>query len=99
MADRAHGPIQFRRARQRHHPDRLYGRRHSKSHAPVHGASSRRTVVFGRPVRAAEGVYRGVTTTMQVSLGLAFTGQMMIELIEQHDEEASVFGETLKARG
>ena len=30
---------------------------------------------------------------------LAFTGETMIELIQQHDQEPSVFQETLKARG
>ena len=51
------------------------------------------------PFVPPKGVYRGVTTTMQISLGLAFSGQMMIELIQQHDDKPSVFGETLKARG
>ena len=46
-----------------------------------------------------KGVYRGVTTKMQVSLALAYTGELMIELIQQHDQEPSVFQETLKARG
>jgi hypothetical protein len=36
---------------------------------------------------------------MQVSLGFAFAGEVMIELIQQHDKEPSVFQETLKARG
>jgi hypothetical protein len=51
------------------------------------------------PFVPPKGVYRGVTTTMQISLGLAFSGQMMIELIQQHDDKPLVFGETLKARG
>ena len=51
------------------------------------------------PFVPTKGVYRGATTTMHVSLALAFAGQLMIELIEQHDEEPSVFRETLKARG
>ena len=51
------------------------------------------------PFVPPKGVYRGATTKMQVSLALAFTGELMIELIEQHDEEPSVFRETLKARG
>jgi Glyoxalase/Bleomycin resistance protein/Dioxygenase superfamily len=51
------------------------------------------------PFVPLKGVYRGTPTRMHVSLGLAFAGQMMIELIEQHDEEPSVFRETLKARG
>jgi hypothetical protein len=51
------------------------------------------------PFVPPKGLYRGVTTKMQVSLALAFTGHLMVELIEQHDEEPSVFRETLKARG
>jgi Glyoxalase/Bleomycin resistance protein/Dioxygenase superfamily len=51
------------------------------------------------PFVPPQGVYRGATTKMKVSLALAFAGQVMIELIEQHDEEPSVFRETLKARG
>jgi Glyoxalase/Bleomycin resistance protein/Dioxygenase superfamily len=51
------------------------------------------------PFVPPKGVYRGATTKMHVSLGLAFAGELMIELIQQHDEEPSVFRETLKARG
>jgi Glyoxalase/Bleomycin resistance protein/Dioxygenase superfamily len=51
------------------------------------------------PFVPPKGVYRGTTTKMKVSLALAFTGQLMVELIEQHDNEPSVFQETLKARG
>ena len=51
------------------------------------------------PFVPPEGVYRGAITRMKVSLALAFAGQLMVELIEQHDEEPSVFRETLKARG
>jgi hypothetical protein len=51
------------------------------------------------PFVPPKGLYRGVTTKMRVSLALAFAGETHIELIEQHDQEPSVFGETLKARG
>jgi hypothetical protein len=51
------------------------------------------------PFVPPKGVYRGVTTKMRISLALAFTGETHIELIQQHDDEPSVFGETLKARG
>lgn len=51
------------------------------------------------PFVPPKGVYRGAPTPMRVSLALAFTGQLMIELIAQHDKEPSVFQETLKARG
>ena len=36
---------------------------------------------------------------MEISLAVAFAGQVMIELIEQHDDKPSVYQETLKARG
>ncbi len=51
------------------------------------------------PFVPPKGVYRGKPTKMHVSLGLAFTGETMIELIEQHDQEPSVFQEALKTRG
>jgi Glyoxalase/Bleomycin resistance protein/Dioxygenase superfamily len=51
------------------------------------------------PFVPPKGVYRGQATTMQVSLGFAYAGEMMIELIEQHDDKPSVFQETRKARG
>jgi hypothetical protein len=52
-----------------------------------------------RPFVPPKGVYRGAVTTMKISLALAFSGQTMIELIEQHDDQPSVYGETLRARG
>jgi len=51
------------------------------------------------PFVPPKGIYRGAPTKMQVSLGFAYSGEVMIELIEQHDNEPSVFQETLKARG
>ena len=50
------------------------------------------------PFVPPEGVYRGATTRMRVSLALVFAGQLIVELIEQHDEKPSVFQEALKAR-
>jgi hypothetical protein len=51
------------------------------------------------PFVPPKGRYRGATTKMHVSLALAYTGQLMVELIQQHDEEPSVFQEALEARG
>jgi hypothetical protein len=51
------------------------------------------------PFVPPKGVYRGAVTKMRVSLAFAYSGELMIELIEQHDTEPSVFQETLKARG
>lgn len=51
------------------------------------------------PFVPAKGVYRGAVTKMKISLAVAFAGEVMVELIEQHDNEPSVYQETLKARG
>ena len=51
------------------------------------------------PFVPAKGFYRGAVTRMNISLAVAFAGETMIELIEQHDQEPSVYQETLKARG
>jgi len=51
------------------------------------------------PFVPSKGVYRGAQTKMQLSLAVAFAGEVMIELIEQHDQEPSVYRETLAARG
>lgn len=51
------------------------------------------------PFVPAKGRYRGEVTTMSISLAVAFAGQVMIELIEQHDDKPSVYRETLEARG
>lgn len=51
------------------------------------------------PFVPAKGVYRGEVTTMNISLAVAFAGQIMIELIGQHDDKPSVYRETLIKRG
>lgn len=51
------------------------------------------------PFVPAKGVYRGAVTRMSISIAVAFAGEVMIELIEQHDDEPSVYRETLAARG
>jgi len=43
--------------------------------------------------------YRGRPTNLSLSLALAFSGSIMIELIQQHDREPSVFMETLERVG
>ena len=45
------------------------------------------------PFVPAKGVYRGTVTTMNISLAVAFAGEAMVELIEQHDQEPSVYQE------
>jgi hypothetical protein len=51
------------------------------------------------PFVPPKGRYRGLPTKARFSLALAYSGQLQIELIQQHDQEPSVFQETLKARG
>lgn len=51
------------------------------------------------PFVPAKGVYRGAVTTMRISLAVAFAGEAMVELIEQHDETPSVYRETLRRAG
>jgi hypothetical protein len=51
------------------------------------------------PFVPAKGIYRGAVTKMNLSLAVAFAGEAMVELIEQHDHAPSVYQETLTARG
>jgi hypothetical protein len=51
------------------------------------------------PFVPTKGRYRGAITKMSLSLAVAFAGEAMVELIEQHDREPSVYQETVKARG
>lgn len=51
------------------------------------------------PFVPPKGRYRGAATKAHFSLALAYSGEIQVELIQQHDEEPSVFRETLKARG
>ena len=51
------------------------------------------------PFHPAKPVYRGKAIVPHVSIALAYTGTMMIELIQQHDDAPSVFVEAVQARG
>jgi Glyoxalase/Bleomycin resistance protein/Dioxygenase superfamily len=51
------------------------------------------------PFVPAKGRYRGQPTDMSLTLAVAFTGHMMIELIEQHDTKPSVYQETIEVKG
>lgn len=44
-------------------------------------------------------VYRGKRTQMSLSIAVAFAGEVMIELIAQHDDEPSVYQEISKTSG
>lgn len=46
------------------------------------------------PFSPPQHLYRGAHSDLCVSLALAFSGSMMIELIQQHDEGPSVYRET-----
>ncbi|HVC11293.1 MAG TPA: VOC family protein [Burkholderiales bacterium] len=51
------------------------------------------------PFTPARGLYRGKPTRMRVTLAVGYGGPMMFELIEQHDNEPSVFQEALAGHG
>lgn len=42
--------------------------------------------------------YRGAPTDMRLTLAVAFSGHAMLESIEQHDDDPSVYRETIAAR-
>jgi Glyoxalase/Bleomycin resistance protein/Dioxygenase superfamily len=44
-------------------------------------------------------LYRGHPATSRLSLARAFSGDSMIELIQQHDDAPSIFREVIQARG
>jgi hypothetical protein len=51
------------------------------------------------PFVPARGFYRGQPTDMSLTLAVAYSGHMMVELIEQHDDKPSVYQETIKTKG
>jgi len=51
------------------------------------------------PFVPAKGVYRGQPTDMSLTLAVAYSGHMMVELIEQHDDKPSVYQETIRTKG
>src|SRR5262245_57574140 len=51
------------------------------------------------PFTASEGLYRGTPSPIRLSLAIGFAGHVMIELIEQHDDERSVYRELIAQRG
>jgi hypothetical protein len=51
------------------------------------------------PFQPPEGRHRGEPTTFTITLAIAFTGHHMVELIQQHDQNPSVYVETVKGRG
>jgi glyoxalase/bleomycin resistance protein/dioxygenase superfamily protein len=51
------------------------------------------------PFVPARGFYRGQPTDMSLTLAVAYSGHVMVELIEQHDDKPSVYQETIKTKG
>jgi hypothetical protein len=51
------------------------------------------------PFVPPEGVYRGRPTDMKLTLAIAFSGSMTVELIQQHDDKPSVYQEFIAKRG
>ena len=43
--------------------------------------------------------YRAAPTTVDVSIAMAFTGSMCVELIQQHDDQPSVYLESISTSG
>ena len=51
------------------------------------------------PFQPPEGRHRGEPTQFTITLAIAFSGHLMVELIEQHDEHPSVYMEMVKTKG
>lgn len=51
------------------------------------------------PMSPPQHLYRGAHSGLRISLALAFSGSMMIELIQQHDDGPSVYRDTLGPGG
>jgi hypothetical protein len=51
------------------------------------------------PFVPAAGIYRGEPTKMKITLAVAFSGHLMLELIQQHDELPSVYREKIDKTG
>ena len=51
------------------------------------------------PFHPQKPVYRGKVVVPHLTLAFAYSGTMMIELIQQHDDSPSVVTEAVKARG
>ena len=51
------------------------------------------------PFQPAKALYRGRPTPLSVTLAIAFSGSLWVELIEQHDDGPSVFRDIADRRG
>jgi Glyoxalase/Bleomycin resistance protein/Dioxygenase superfamily len=50
-------------------------------------------------MRGLDAKYRGKPTDADCAVAMSFAGHMMIELIQQHDDQPSVYKETIAQRG
>src|SRR5262249_892711 len=51
------------------------------------------------PLQAREPIYRGAPQNLMLSIAIAYSGHVMIELIQQHDDQASVYRESFEKNG
>jgi hypothetical protein len=51
------------------------------------------------PLQARKPVYRGNPQKLELSIAIAYSGHVMIELIQQHDEQPSVYREVIDKQG
>jgi hypothetical protein len=51
------------------------------------------------PLQARQPVYRGRPQDLRLSIAIAYSGHMMIELIQQHDDQPSVYRELIEKHG
>ena len=51
------------------------------------------------PLQARKPVYRGKPQDLRISIAIAYSGHIMIELIQQHDEQPSVYRELIEKQG
>ena len=51
------------------------------------------------PLQARKPVYRGNPQKLELSIAIAYSGHVMIELIQQHDEQPSVYRELIDRQG
>jgi hypothetical protein len=51
------------------------------------------------PLQARKPVYRGQPQDLRLSIAIAYSGHMMIELIQQHDDQPSVYREQIQKQG
>ena len=51
------------------------------------------------PLQARKPVYRGKPQDLRLSIAIAYSGHIMIELIQQHDDQPSVYRELVAKQG